>query len=235
MIRMKAMWMAFFLTVAAFGYGAEEIKRVGEPGVEPPIFYHKIAPDYPPRAVKARFQGYVILEAIMGKDGEFRDFQVLRGLGKGKFGFEEEAIKAVSQWKYKPGKLHGEPIDVRMTLKIDFVLDGKQNKINALSWWATEDQDQQVTPPTISAPKEWLEEVQNLPGLSIEVEVNLDPLGGMIGYDIDSDTLLRMENLGLNQGHVQNTLGRYKWKPSHIDGEPVPTTLRMIIKLDEDN
>ena len=100
----------------------ESIARVGQVGVEPPVFTKKVAPKYPDRAVKIKLQGYVILEAILRKDGSVDDIKVLRGLGKGKFGFEEEAIKALKRWQFLPGKVSGAPADVRMTLKIDFVL-----------------------------------------------------------------------------------------------------------------
>jgi len=100
----------------------DTIARVGQVGVEPPIFTKKVSPKYPERAVKIRLQGYVILEAILRKDGSVDDIKVLRGLGKGKFGFEEEAAKALQEWEFLPGKVNGKPADVRMTLKIDFVL-----------------------------------------------------------------------------------------------------------------
>ena len=101
---------------------ADTIARVGQVGVEPPVFTKKVSPKYPERAVKIKLQGYVILEAILRKDGSVDEIEVLRGLGKGKFGFEEEAIKALRAWQFLPGKVAGSPADVRMTLKIDFVL-----------------------------------------------------------------------------------------------------------------
>ncbi|CAM2007055.1 energy transducer TonB [Acanthopleuribacter pedis] len=100
----------------------DTIARVGETGVEPPVFTRKVPPKYPERAVKIKLQGYVILEAILRRDGTVDDIKVLRGLGKGKFGFEEEAKKALNRWEFLPGKVNGRPADVRMTLKIDFVL-----------------------------------------------------------------------------------------------------------------
>lgn len=100
----------------------DTIARVGEVGVEPPVFTKKVQPKYPERAIKIRLQGYVILEAILRKDSSVDDIKVLRGLGKGKFGFEEEAAAALRKWEFLPGKVNGKPADVRMTLKIDFVL-----------------------------------------------------------------------------------------------------------------
>lgn len=101
----------------------DTIARVGQVGVEQPVFTNKVKPKYPERAAKIKLQGYVILEAVLRKDGTVDDIKVLRGLGKGKFGFEEEAIKALKDWEFLPGKVSGKPADVRMTLKIDFMLN----------------------------------------------------------------------------------------------------------------
>ncbi|PIE03346.1 MAG: hypothetical protein CSA81_02595 [Acidobacteria bacterium] len=101
---------------------SDTIARVGQVGVEPPVFTKKVRPNYPERAVRVKIQGYVILEAILRRDGSIDDIKVLRGLGKNKFGFEDEAIAALKQWQFLPGKVNDRPADVRMTLKIDFVL-----------------------------------------------------------------------------------------------------------------
>ena len=94
----------------------------GEDGLVPPTFTKRLSPKYPDEAVKIKLQGYVILEAILRKDGQIDAIQVVRGLSKGKFGFEREAVNALKKWEFLPGKLHGEPVDVRMTIKIDFIL-----------------------------------------------------------------------------------------------------------------
>ena len=100
----------------------ETIARVGEQGVTPPVFTKRVPPDYPERAAKIHLQGYVILEAILRKNGAVENIKILRGLGRGKYGFEKAAADAVKKWQYVPGKVDGKPADVRMTLKIDFVL-----------------------------------------------------------------------------------------------------------------
>jgi len=49
------------------------------------------------------------------------EIQVLRSPGS-KFGFDEAAIAAVKQWRYKPGLQNGKPVDVYFTIVVDFVL-----------------------------------------------------------------------------------------------------------------
>ena len=101
------------------------VARVGQVAVTPPVFIKKAIPAYPKEAEKIGLQGYVILEAVFGANGVISQVRVLRGLGKGKFGFEEAAVAALKKYSYVPGKVHGKPAAVRMTVKIDFVLGQK--------------------------------------------------------------------------------------------------------------
>jgi protein TonB len=81
----------------------------------------KRQPTYPEIARKAKISGQVILQAVVKKDGTVGDIQVLRSPGS-KFGFDEAAIAAVKQWRYKPGLQNGKPVDVYFTIVVDFVL-----------------------------------------------------------------------------------------------------------------
>ena len=100
----------------------EQVAMVGDAGVDPPIFTKRVSPNYPSEAVEIRLQGYVVLQAVLKKDGTVDDIEILRGLGRGKFGFEQAAITSLKQWQFLPGKVNGKPEDVRMNLRVDFVL-----------------------------------------------------------------------------------------------------------------
>jgi len=45
--------------------------------------------------------------------------KVLKGLD---LGLTEQAVEAVKQWKFKPGTLNGEPVDVIFNLTVNFTL-----------------------------------------------------------------------------------------------------------------
>lgn len=102
----------------------EDSIRLNEqtPGVEPPIIIRRVQPDYPQRGLQMRIQGYVILDAVLRADGTVGAVTILQNLGKGRFGFEEKAIEAVRQWRFKPGSYRGKPADIHLTLKITFQL-----------------------------------------------------------------------------------------------------------------
>jgi periplasmic protein TonB len=92
--------------------------RVGG-GVSAPIVFYRIEPGYPEEARKARYQGSVVLSAIVRKNGTIQILKVLRGLG---LGLDENTVEALSQWKFRPGMHGGEPVDVALNIEINFTL-----------------------------------------------------------------------------------------------------------------
>lgn len=87
--------------------------------VKPPDRIVNVRPEYPPIAISARVAGSVIIEAIIGTDGQVRDARVLRSIPL----LDEAALKAVRQWRYTPTLLNGIPVSVIMTVTVTFTLD----------------------------------------------------------------------------------------------------------------
>lgn len=100
----------------------DTVFHLESPGVEPPIFIQKVAPDYPKLALRHGLQGYVILQATLTRDGTISDVEVIKGLGDNRFGFESKAEQALMKWRFEPGRLNGQPVSVRLVLRIDFVM-----------------------------------------------------------------------------------------------------------------
>ena len=92
--------------------------RVGS-GVTPPTVLSRIEPVYSEAARKAKLQGKVVLSAIVRKDGSLEVLSVVRGLG---LGLDENAIKALKKWRFRPGKRSGKPVDVALNIEVDFSL-----------------------------------------------------------------------------------------------------------------
>lgn len=81
---------------------------------------HEVTPTYPGKAKRAGIQGTVRLEAVIGKDGKLRDMKLLSGdpiLAKA-------AMKAVSEWRYQPTVVNGEPVEVVTAIDVKFALAG---------------------------------------------------------------------------------------------------------------
>ena len=86
--------------------------------VTPPTILLQVRPSYTDEALRRKIQGSVILEVIVRSDGQPADIRVTRSLDPG--GLDQEAIRAVQQWRFNPGRLSGTAVDVLVTVVLDF-------------------------------------------------------------------------------------------------------------------
>ena len=95
--------------------------RVYKPGdgVLAPVLVKEIKPQYTADAMRARVQGVVTLECVVQPDGAIGETRVTKSLDPG---LDKEAIKAVKQWRFKPGRKDGKPVPVRVALEVTFTL-----------------------------------------------------------------------------------------------------------------
>jgi protein TonB len=93
--------------------------RVGG-DVKAPVAINRAKPDYTDVARKAHVNGVVVVEAVVNKEGEVEQVKVLKGLP---MGLSEQAVDAVKKWRFKPGTLNGEPVDVIFSLTVNFTLE----------------------------------------------------------------------------------------------------------------
>jgi len=61
----------------------------------------------------------VTLQAVIDKNGRVADLQVISGQRE----LIDAAIGAVQQWRYRPYKLNGEPIEVETQIVVNFILN----------------------------------------------------------------------------------------------------------------
>lgn len=78
----------------------------------------KIPPKYPPEAKKARIQGKVLLNAIIGETGEVENLKVVSGPAE----LQQSALDAVRQWTYRPVLVNGAPVEVQTTVTVTYTL-----------------------------------------------------------------------------------------------------------------
>lgn len=93
--------------------------RVGG-DVKAPVTSRRVEPEYTETARAARVAGVVVVEAIIDKQGNVDAVKVVKDLP---MGLGAEAVKAVKQWKFKPGTLNGEPVAVIFNLTVNFKLN----------------------------------------------------------------------------------------------------------------
>jgi protein TonB len=92
--------------------------RVGG-GVSAPKEIYAPEPEYSEEARKVKHMGVVVLQLIVGSDGNPRDIRVVRTLG---LGLDEKAIEAVKKWRFEPAKKDGKPVAALVSVEVDFHL-----------------------------------------------------------------------------------------------------------------
>ncbi len=78
----------------------------------------KTVPVYPVAAKKAKIQGTVTLNAVIGKTGSVEGLRVISGPSE----LQQSALDAVKDWKYQPFLLNGNPIAVDTQIKVMYTL-----------------------------------------------------------------------------------------------------------------
>ena len=103
---------------AVFPAAAEDVYRVGG-DVSAPKLIHKVEPRYTKRAKKAKLKGEVVLSAVLSSSGKPEKIEVVKSLDAD---LDAEAVKAASQWQFKPAEKKGEPVAVRIKIQVNFRL-----------------------------------------------------------------------------------------------------------------
>ena len=85
-------------------------------GVTKGMVVYRIEPTYPPLARQARIQGVVVLTAVIDRDGNIQNLQLVSGHPM----LAPAAIDAVKHWRYKPFLLNGQPVEVETTVTVNF-------------------------------------------------------------------------------------------------------------------
>jgi len=77
-----------------------------------------VQPIYPEAAKKTGVQGPVVLDIVIGKDGQVEMVRAISGPQK----LRLAAAEAVKQWKWEPFLLNEKPIQVRTKVVVNFCL-----------------------------------------------------------------------------------------------------------------
>ena len=85
--------------------------------VTTPRVITQVKPKYTEDALVHKIQGTVVLEMVVTKDGTAGSINLIRSLEPG---LDAAAIDAARQWRFEPGRLAGAPVDVLVTLMLDF-------------------------------------------------------------------------------------------------------------------
>jgi TonB family protein len=113
---------AGLLTLAA-GAAAQQPSPISRPGqgVTSPTVVREVKPAYTEAAKKEKIQGTVLMDVVVQSDGSVGDIAVTRSVDK-TYGLDDEAIKAMKQWTFNPGKKDGKAVPVLVEVEMSFTL-----------------------------------------------------------------------------------------------------------------
>jgi protein TonB len=96
------------------------IYRLGS-GISSPELTYGPRPSYTADAMRAKMQGVVGLEAVVTSSGTVGEVRITRSLDP-HFGLDQEAIKTVKSWRFRPARKNGEPVSVWVDIELSFTL-----------------------------------------------------------------------------------------------------------------
>ena len=70
----------------------------------------EVLPEYTTDGRAAGIEGRMLLSAEVLADGTVGEVQVVRSLDKNEYGLDNEAIRAMKQWLFKPAMKDGQPV-----------------------------------------------------------------------------------------------------------------------------
>lgn len=94
-------------------------------GVLAPTALSSPEPVYPQSGSLAKIEGIERLQLIVGIDGNPHDIRVIKSLSPE---FDEKAIAAVKQWKFKPATKDGKPVAAYIMIEINFHLGSETSR-----------------------------------------------------------------------------------------------------------
>jgi protein TonB len=92
--------------------------RVFKGHLEQAMLIQRVEPKYPPLARQIHREGHVELHAVIATDGTIQSLQVVSGDSL----FLQSALNAVSQWRYRPTVLDGQPVEIETYITVIYTL-----------------------------------------------------------------------------------------------------------------
>jgi bla regulator protein blaR1 len=97
---------------------SKEVYKIGK-DVSAPVLISSVDPEFPQseRGKKDKFEGTCLVGLTVDENGVPQDVHVVRSLQQD---FDEAAIKAVQQYRFKPGMKAGTPVAVSLKVEVNF-------------------------------------------------------------------------------------------------------------------
>ncbi len=95
-----------------------QVYETATPGLVLPVITKRVAPFRSDDWGEGLEVGYVIVEAVLRADGVIDDVRILRSTYEDRGFVHARIVAALKQWEFRPGRLGGQSVDVRMFLRV---------------------------------------------------------------------------------------------------------------------
>lgn len=97
--------------------------KIYRPGsdVTLPSAIYRAQPHYTNAAIRARIEGVVLVECVVEPSGLCSRLRLVKSLDS-TFGLDEQALRAATEWRFRPGTRLGEPVPIVVTIELGFTI-----------------------------------------------------------------------------------------------------------------
>jgi TonB family protein len=199
---------------------ASNLSAVAAPAVD----QYTSPPLYSDEARSLGVEGKVVLEVAVGADGKPMDLQVIRGLG---FGLDQNALVAVRDWHFVPGKRNGRSVESLIRVEVEFNLKTAELNEAIANDMATRISPG-VTPPQVvyrSDPAFPANEQSVAHGGTVVLDAIIpeDGIPRVI-------RVIRSLNWQFDESAI-NALKQWRFSPAMKDGNPVKVRMNVAVEF----
>ena len=110
-------------TLIAMSVSAQDaaVYDAKDAGVTLPQPTRQVKAEYTGEAMRQMIEGDVLLGVVVKADGSVGGVTVKESLDS-VYGLDDNAVKAIKQWAFRPGTKDGKPVGVRVDVKMKFTL-----------------------------------------------------------------------------------------------------------------
>ena len=94
-----------------------ELHNAGDYGIKFPKAIYAPDPEYTDKARRKKINGTVVVSLIITPEGTVRDPKITASLDKD---LDQQALAALSKWKFEPATKDGKPVTVRISTEVSF-------------------------------------------------------------------------------------------------------------------
>jgi TonB family protein len=192
--------------------------------VPPRVDQYTTPPLYSDDARSLGVEGSVVLEVIVGVDGKARGLHVIQGLG---FGLDQNALVAVRDWHFVPGKRDGRPVEFPIRINVEFSLKNAELNESIANDMATRI-GPGVTPPQVVYRSDpvYPADAQNTKSGGAVVLDTVIPEDGAPRVI----RVIRSLNWQFDESAI-NALKKWRFSPAMKDGNPVKVRMNVAVEF----